>query len=149
MTDPMAETAPESITLPPTAVGHQQDVQFITQVLNDQYAAWNRHDIDAYMAAFWQSPSLIFVTEGQVCLGWQDTKAMFERNYPDRQSMGIAIPERIQVNMVSDDSATTLEWWTVRFKKANVHGISTASWRRFSEGWRIIENHTSSAESPN
>jgi ketosteroid isomerase-like protein len=149
MTDPITETAPDAVPLPPAAVGHQKDVQAVTQVLNDQYAAWNRHDIDAYMTAFWQSPNLIFVTEGQVCLGWQDTNAMFQRNYSNRELMGIAIPERIQVNVISDDSAITLEWWTVRFKKTNVHGLSTASWRKFSEGWRIVENHTSTAESPN
>jgi uncharacterized protein (TIGR02246 family) len=148
--DPMLETAPGDIApaSTPTFTQQQVDVQAITKVLNDQYAAWNRQDLEGYLNSFWNSPNLLFVTDGQVLLGWAEVKAMIGRYYTDRNAMGVATPERVQVNMISGDSATTVDWWTVQFKTVNVHGISTSSWRKFPEGWRIIETHTSSSEFP-
>jgi len=147
--EPIAGTIQGSATTAPAESQDSKDVQAITQLLNDQYAAWNRHDIDAYLAPFWQSPRLVYVAEGQVCFGWQEVRATMIRNYPDLNSMGTAIPERIHVDLLNGDSATTVEWWTVRMKGANVHGISTSSWKKIQEGWRIVEVQSSSFDSAN
>jgi ketosteroid isomerase-like protein len=147
--DPMMETRSDAIVAPPAAAEQQQDVQNITQLLSDQYAAWNRHDIAGYLLPFWQSPSLLYVSDGQIFQGWQEVKGMMERNYPDRSTLGIAIPERIQVNIISNDAANSIDWWTIRFKTTSVHGVSTASWRKFPEGWRMTEAHASSSDFPN
>jgi ketosteroid isomerase-like protein len=147
--DPMMETQPDAIVAPPSPAEQQSDVRAITQLLSDQYAAWNRHDITAYLFPFWQSPSLLYVADGQIFQGWQEVKAMMERNYSDRNTLGIAIPERIQVTIISSDNANSIDWWTVRFKTTSVHGVSTASWRKFPEGWRMTEAHASSTDFPN
>jgi ketosteroid isomerase-like protein len=148
--DPLLETGSDVAAPTPTPAIYQQDVQLITQLLSDQYAAWTRHDLDAYMIPFWKSPNLLYVSDGQVFQGWEEAKAMMERNYPDRNTLGVAIPERIQVNIISNDFATSIDWWTIRFKSnTSVHGMSTASWRKFPEGWRMVEAHASSSELSN
>jgi hypothetical protein len=146
---PFAASAPYAFGQTPMEAGNQADVQAITQLLNDQYAAWNRQDIDGFMIPLWQSPSLVYVSEGQFCLGWQEAKAMIERSYADRSSMGTAVPERIQINFVSSDYATSIDWWIVRFKTTSVRGISTDAWRKFTEGWRIVETHATVSDFPN
>jgi hypothetical protein len=149
--NPMLVTAPTDVApaATPALTVQQEDVQAITQVLNDQYAAWNRRDLDGYLEAFWKSPNLLYELDTQVVFGWEDAKAMIERDYANRDAMGIAIPERIQVNVISADNATTVDWWTVQFKTTRVHGISTAAWKKFPEGWRMITAHASSSEFSN
>jgi 1-carboxybiuret hydrolase subunit AtzH-like protein len=147
MAEPILGYADDAIV--PQSQQHQQDIQAITQLLNDEYSAWSRHDLEAYMVPFWQSPRLIYVSEAQIFQGWSEVKAMMQRNYPDKNAMGTAIPESIQVDLLSDDNATTLERWTVRFNRTSVHGISTSSWRKFPEGWRIVEVQSTSIDLPN
>jgi hypothetical protein len=148
MAEPILGTATDTIEPQQEPTDSQADVQAITQLLNNQYAAWNRQDLDGYLLPFWQSPNLIYVTEGQFCFGWQDVKALLGRDYSDRSTMGTAVPERIQVSIISDDNATTVDWWTVHFRNVSVYGISTSSWRKFPEGWRITALHTSASDIP-
>ena len=37
----------------------------IRAALTDQQAAWNRGDLDAFMAGYWNSPDLTFFSGGQ------------------------------------------------------------------------------------
>ena len=45
----------------------------IRQVLEDQAAAWNRGDLDAFMEGYWRSEDLVFTSGGNVQRGWQTT----------------------------------------------------------------------------
>jgi ketosteroid isomerase-like protein len=143
------EASNETPSPTPAQISESKDVQAITALINDQYTAWNRRDLDGYMVPFWQSPKLIFVSEGRVSRGWAEVKARMERNYPDRTLMGVASADSVQVSVVTDDSAMTIERWVVRFARESVKGITTSSWRKFQEGWRIVGGQSDSVDLPN
>jgi uncharacterized protein (TIGR02246 family) len=147
--EPVRKASNETSSPTPAQISESNDVQAITALINDQYAAWNRRDLDGYMVPFWQSPKLIFVSEGRVSRGWAEVKARMEQNYPDRNLMGIAIADNVQVSVLTDDTAMTIERWTVRFTRESVSGITTSSWRKFQEGWRIVGGQSDSVDIPN
>ena len=43
----------------------------IRKVIEDQQAAWNRHDLDRFMTGYWYSPELTFFSGGHDFKGWQ------------------------------------------------------------------------------
>ena len=43
----------------------------VEQVLRTQQEAWNHHDLDAFMAGYWNSAELTFFSGGKVTSGWQ------------------------------------------------------------------------------
>ena len=45
----------------------------IRKVMDDQAATWNRGDIDGFMAGYWRSEKLTFVSGTNVTRGWQQT----------------------------------------------------------------------------
>ena len=45
----------------------------IFQVLIAQEAAWNHGDLEGFMAGYWKSPELTFLSGDKVTLGWQPT----------------------------------------------------------------------------
>src|SRR5262245_11322536 len=53
--------------------------QQIEKTLSDQAAAWNRGDLDAFMAAYWKSEQLTFSSGGETQRGWQATYDRFKR----------------------------------------------------------------------
>ena len=124
----------------------RSDTEEIADLVKRQFAAWNRHDIDGYMKVFWGSPLLIFAVEDEVWVGWDQVKANLAQEYSDRERMGNSILERLQTNMVSAEVALTVEWWSIMFGATKVRGFTTSTWHKFSNGWRIIEGHTSVLE---
>src|SRR5262245_24945314 len=67
--------APDPAPPPPT------DQDAIRQVILDQQAAWNRGDLEAFMAGYWHSPELTFFSGGSERHGWDDTLARYRQRY--------------------------------------------------------------------
>ena len=60
----------------------------ILQVLNQQQADWNRHDLQAFMSGYWNSPSLTFFGAKKTS-GWQATLDRYRKTYQsDGHEMG-------------------------------------------------------------
>jgi uncharacterized protein (TIGR02246 family) len=97
----------------------RSDTEEIADLVARQFAAWNRHDIEGYMKVFWGSPPLVFAVEGEVWVGWDQVKANLLQEYSDRERMGNSILERLQTNIVSTETALTVEWWSIMFGRTN------------------------------
>ena len=145
---PLQESDPGSGATQTATPSYSAEVQAITQEIASQYQAWNARDLDGYMAPFWRSPQLIYVVDSDVVIGWDNVCGLIHREYPPGLDAGHPILERLQVKMVNPDTAVSVEWWTVHFQNADVHGNTSSAWKKLPEGWRAIECHTSSAEFP-
>ena len=53
----------------------------IERVLRTQQEAWNRHDLEGFMAGYWHSPQLTFFSEGKEQDGWQATMERYLAKY--------------------------------------------------------------------
>ena len=124
----------------------QRDAREIAELVAEQFAAWNRRDIDAYMKLFWMSPLLIFAVEGEVWIGWDQVKANLLQEYSDRERMGISSLERLETYIVSPETATTIERWSRMSGSRKVSGFTTSAWHKFASVWRIITGHSSVLE---
>src|SRR5256885_11543154 len=61
----------------------------IRKVMDDQSAAWNRGDIDGFMAGYWKSEKLTFISGADVTRGWQPTLDRYKKSYDSRAKMGV------------------------------------------------------------
>jgi hypothetical protein len=122
------------------------DYQQIYRLLINMADRWNAHDIDGYLAAYWKSPDLLVVVEGEQLKGWADVNATYHRGYPNPDEMGTFFPDRVQIQMVSADVAVALDWWTVAQKRGKVLGTSTVVLRKISGTWVIVVIHSSFVE---
>src|ERR1700723_1520012 len=53
----------------------------VEAVLRTQQDAWNRHDLDAFMAGYWNSPELTFFPAANQHTGWQATIDRYRAAY--------------------------------------------------------------------
>ena len=71
--------------LTPTAADKAQPAKdadaAIRKVLDDQVAAWNKGDLDAFMTGYWDSPDLFFISGGKSLKGFKALKERYETNY--------------------------------------------------------------------
>lgn len=120
-----------------------KDELAIRKVMSDQTAAWNRGDIDGFMAGYWRSDKLEFVGRDNVTRGWQATLDRYKKNYDSREKMGTLSFSNVEFTQISKDAAYVVMTWSLIRAKDNPHGESTLLFRKFKEGWRIVVDHSS------
>jgi ketosteroid isomerase-like protein len=119
--------------------------QAILHVLETQQAAWNRGDVDAFMAGYEASDSTTFVGSA-ITRGYTPVLESYRKRYPTKEKMGALAFSDLEITMLGADHASVLgRWKLARTADAggNVGGIYTLLFRRTPAGWKIILDHTS------
>ena len=137
------------MVLAAVSIGAQSDSQKekiaseITKVMNDQSDAWNRGDLDAFMAGYWRSEKLVFISGENVTRGWQPTLDRYKKTYNTREKMGTLKFSDLEFTILSKEAAVVLGSWELKREKDNPKGKFTLTFRKLKDGWRIVMDHTS------
>ena len=119
----------------------------VEQVLHTLQDAWNRHDLDAFMSGYWNSPELTFFSDAKQTSGWQATLDRYRATYasPGRE-MGKLDFSDLRVEMLGREAAFVRGSWHLTMSDGKTpHGRFTLIFRKFHYGWKIIHDHTSAA----
>jgi ketosteroid isomerase-like protein len=118
----------------------------LTAVLTQQQIAWNQGDIPTFMKGYWHSPELTFSGSTGVSRGWEAVRARYQRTYSTQATMGHLEFSDLEVRSLGSTSALVLGKWQLTRSSGNIGGVFTLIFQRFSDGWKIIHDHTSSVE---
>ena len=120
----------------------------VERVLRAQQAAWNRHDLDGFMAGYWNSPELTFFSGALEHQGWQATLERYRGKYASPgHEMGKLEYSGLRIEMLGAEAAFVRGAWQLTLPDGKMpHGLFTLVLRKFPEGWRIVHDHTSAAE---
>ncbi|MFZ0212037.1 MAG: nuclear transport factor 2 family protein [Candidatus Acidiferrales bacterium] len=114
----------------------------IKSVLEQQVAGWNRGDIPAFMQGYWNSEQTEFVSASGIFLGWQAVLDRYLHSYPNRAAMGHLTFSGIEVHVLCPDAAYVVGKFRLDRENDNPEGVFTLIFRKFPEGWRIVNDHT-------
>ncbi|MEO8044816.1 MAG: nuclear transport factor 2 family protein [Spartobacteria bacterium] len=115
----------------------------IRGLLDAQQAAWNRGEIDGFMAGYARSPETTFVSGDEVTHGWETVRDRYAKKYDSREKMGRLTFSSLTITPLCDDTAMVLGSWSLQREKDQPHGKFTLLLRNLPEGWRIVLDHTS------
>jgi beta-aspartyl-peptidase (threonine type) len=120
----------------------------VEAVLRTQQDAWNRHDLEAFMAAYWNSPELTFFSGANERKGWQATLDRYRAAYASPgHEMGKLEFSALRIETLGPHAAFVRGSWHLAMSDGKTpHGLFTLVFRKFPEGWRIVHDHTSVAE---
>jgi ketosteroid isomerase-like protein len=114
----------------------------INSIIKRQQIAWNNHDIEEFMADYWQSEDLTFQSGDRRLYGWKTLLNRYKTNYAG-EKMGTLIFSDIEIKILSADSAYVLGRWKVTQEDTAANGVFTIIFKRFPSGWKIIHDHSS------
>ena len=135
-----------SLLAPSLAVANvTADETAIRLVLENQVGAWNRKDLEGYMAGYWHSPDLSFYSGGTVTRGWQATLDRYRKRYQgDGKEMGSLTFDDLSVEPLGTGAAMARGVWKLRMSDGKqLKGLFTVILRKLPEGWRIVHDHSS------
>jgi ketosteroid isomerase-like protein len=120
----------------------------VQQVLHTQQEAWNRHDLEAFLAGYWNSPALTFFSGAHETAGWQGALDRYRKAYQgEGQEMGKLEFSDLRIEPLGADAAFVRGAWHLTESDGKTpHGLFTLVFRKFPDGWKIIHDHTSAAD---
>lgn len=122
-------------------------VMEIRSTLTDQADAWNRGDIDGFMSAYWNSPSLTFASGGTVTRGFASTLERYKTRYQTTKEMGTLTFDIMAIHVFTNHHAAVFGHWKLE-REQPIEGLFTLIMRRERGKWIIIHDHTSAADAP-
>lgn len=114
----------------------------IASALNEQVADWNRGDIPAFMRGYWKSGDTEFVNDAGILKGWDDVLRRYEKSYPNRAAMGHLTFSGLEIHVLCPDSAYVIGKYRLDREKDHPEGVFTLIFRKFGDGWKIVNDHT-------
>ena len=120
----------------------------VEHVMRTQQDAWNRHDLEGFMAGYWNSPELTFFSGAKENHGWQATMDRYRATYASPgHEMGKLEFSGLRIEKLGTDAAFVRGAWRLTMSDARTpHGLFTLIFRKFPDGWKIVHDHTSAAE---
>jgi ketosteroid isomerase-like protein len=117
----------------------------IRALLARQVDAWNRRDLEGFMAGYWKSPELSFISGTTETRGWEPTLERYRKKYQgEGKEMGKLDFFDLRVEMLGPEAALVSGHWHLKMKNGQEPGgLFTLVLRKFSDGWRIVHDHTS------
>jgi len=116
----------------------------IRNVIEEQQSAWNRHDLEGFMAGYWNSQELTFFSGAHESKGWQAALDRYKKNYQGAgHEMGKLEFANLRIEMLGPDAAFVRgEFHLTMSDGKTPHGLFTLIFRKFPDGWKIIHDHS-------
>jgi len=117
----------------------------IRKVIEEQQMAWNRKDLEGFMAGYWNSPELTFFSGAHESKGWQAAIDRYKKNYQGPgHAMGKLEFANLRIEMLGPDAAFVRgEFHLTMSDGKTPHGLFTLIFKKFPDGWRIVHDHSS------
>lgn len=123
----------------------QRERTRILAVMDAQAEAWNRGDVAGYMDGYWRSSKTTFVSGDHITRGWQTVLERYQKGYDSRDKMGTLKFSEVEITVLSPTAAVALGKWELTRANDHPHGYFSLIFRKVKAGWRIVQDHTSSA----
>jgi len=121
--------------------------QGIKHVLVSQVEAWNKGNIEGFMQGYWNSPELTFISGSDITRGWEPTLERYRKNYQQGgNEMGHLEFQDLTIDLLSRRAAVVTGRWGLTMSSGkHPHGFFTLVFKHMPGGWKIVQDHTSSA----
>ena len=112
----------------------------IDDLMKEQTQAWNRGDLDGFLAPY--ADSLHFIGS-KVMRTKEEVHEMYQRKYFNRDPRGVLEFDNLEIRPIGDRNAYVLGIWKVYRNGDTLQGHYTLIWEKGPDGWKIISDHSS------
>ena len=119
------------------------DEKSIREILSDQTEAWNKGNLEDFMAGYWKSDSILFICNSCVNNGWQKTLENYQKSYPDTTAMGKLNFDLLELRQLSPEYFFVVGKWHLQRSIGNIGGHFSLLFNKINGKWKIVADHSS------
>jgi beta-aspartyl-peptidase (threonine type) len=118
----------------------------VRAVWNGGVEAWNRGDLDGFMTVYWNSPDLVFFSNKTETRGWQQTLDRYRATYKaEGRQMGTLDFPKLEFKVLGPEAVLARGQWRLKMTDGKEStGMTSVTFLKLPEGWRIVHDHSSS-----
>lgn len=106
--------------------------------MNEQAAAWNRGDLEAFCASY--SDDATFITPSGLTKGREQVLARYKKRYPDKAAMGTLSFEFLDAR-VAPGSVTVMAKWALSYpNKPSASGSTLVVLHPRGTSWMVVQD---------
>lgn len=117
--------------------------EHISDLMEAQERSWNDGDLEAYMAAYWKSDSLMFIGSRGIQYGWSTTLSNYRKSYSNRELMGVLKFENQETKPLGNEAAWVAGKWYLFRTSDTLSGSYLLVWKYLNGEWKIVADHSS------
>jgi len=115
----------------------------IRSVFEEGCAAWNRGDLDGYLAGYWDSEKTLWISGGSLTRGKAAIAAAYKRRFAMGQAMGKLSVAELEIDVLTPDDAMAVGRWTLDLQGTTSQGFFTVQLRKIEGAWLFVCDHAS------
>ena len=119
-----------------------QDKAAVVTALNKSAEDWSSGNIQAYMDVYWKSEKLQFIGANGINYGWQKTLDNYKTKYPTKDHTGKLTFEVLNITFLAKDLYSLTGKYFLERKVGPADGIFTLIFKKISNKWVIISDHS-------
>ena len=128
-------------TLPTTERGKTESA--IRKVFEEGCAAWNRGDLDGYLASYWDSEKTLWISGGSLTRGKAAIASAYRRRFSMGQQMGKLSVAELEIDVLTPDDAIAFGRWLLDLEGTLSQGFFTVQLRKIEGTWLFVCDHAS------
>jgi uncharacterized protein (TIGR02246 family) len=130
-------------TLPTTE--RERTESAIRQVFEEGCAAWNRGDLDGYLASYLDSEKTLWISGGALTRGKAAIAAAYKRRFSTGGAMGKLSVAELEIDVLTPDDAIAVGRWTLDLEGMMSQGFFTVQLRKIEGTWLFVCDHASAS----
>ena len=108
--------------------------------------AWNRGELDKYLASYWHSDKTLWISGGTLTRGSQAITAAYKARFPTPQQMGMLTVTDLAIEVLTDLDAVVFGYWKLTVEDTTRKGVFTVQVRKIEGNWLFVSDHSSTSE---
>ena len=128
-------------TLPTTE--RERTESAVRNVFEEGCAAWNRGDLDGYLASYWDSEKTLWISGGSLTRGKAAIEAAYKRRFSRGQTMGKLSVAELEIDVLTPDDAIAIGRWILDLEGTLSQGFFTVQLRKIEGAWLFVCDHAS------
>ena len=121
------------------------DPQRIRAVFESGCAAWNRGDIDGYLAVYWNSDNVRWISDGTVVYGFETIASAYKDRFDSPDNMGTLEVADLDIQLLGENDALVFGAWIQTTHADRRHGVFTDHVKKINGEWLIVSDHSSTS----
>jgi uncharacterized protein (TIGR02246 family) len=118
----------------------------IRDVFNAGCAAWNRGDLDGYLASYWDSDQTIWISSGSLRRGREAIVAAYKARFSTPRQMGKIHVAGLEIDVLTTTDAVAFGRWMLVLDKETSEGFFTVRLKKLEGTWFFVSDHSSTAK---
>jgi uncharacterized protein (TIGR02246 family) len=115
----------------------------IRRVFEDGCAAWNRGDLDGYLASYWDSNKTRWVSGGSLIRGKNAIATAYKARFSTSRPMGKLTVDELEIEVLTRMDVIAFGRWMLLIDNQASKGFFTVQLRNIEDTWLFVADHSS------